>query len=190
MFTQSFAVLDAAPHQQPVPSQVTVNVQRKRRATLFNGATLLMLCLTMLILAVVMVGRTSAIPPVLDLPQPYLPGNPLPRNVSCRVPGGEHIECFAELSVHVIYFTFDEETRMIKRTVVPAWEYTLGQLIAAWGTPTGINRGDYTTYVVWNTRSALLYRSSIQPENRVNFIWYDLEPAQAAPWRGFTTIRR
>jgi hypothetical protein len=87
-----------------------------------------------------------------------------------------------------VYFNVDPETHLINRTVIPAQKYAVGDLIAAWGTPTGTTRNETNIYIYWGARSALLYTRSLQPDSRVDFILYDLAPHQASPWPGFTSV--
>lgn len=188
MLSRSFAVA-AESRQSHLPSRVDSGVQPNRIPKLVSVAALMCFCLTMLVLGVMTAARTGTIPTLLDPPPRYLPGNPLPGDVSCYTPGDEHMpRCFVQHLGDEVYFNFDGNTRTILRTVIPAREYTIGQLILAWGTPTGITQTHYTIYVYWRTRSALLYTSSFQPDSRVEFILYGLEQQPTAPWRGFRRL--
>ena len=185
MFTRSSA-METAIYERRIPSREDADVQPNRSLGLVGLAVWVSLCLTFLILSVVAVARRETAPLILDPPQLYLPGNPFPKDASCDVPGDKQVFCSVKWLKQEIDFVFNEETRMIWRTVIPTREYTLGQLIASWGTPTSITRNDYTTYVYWGTRSVLLYTTSFQPDSRVNFIVYDLEQPETSPWCGFT----
>ncbi len=70
--------------------------------------------------------------------------------------------------------------------VFPVRQYVLGQLVAAWGTPTGVAIGATGTSVYWGGRSALLYTTVLRPDSPIESIVYDLEPGQASAWRGLT----
>ena len=187
MFTRSFSIY-AEQRQSYFPPNEVVGDQPRRRPILIPFAALVFLALAMLVVGVVAVARTETIPRLLDLPESYLPGNTLPRDVSCYKPGDEHTpHWFVPLLGYEVYFDFDAGTRMINRTVIPEQAHTLGQLIASWGIPTGIiRRFEFDTYVCWGSRSAFIWGSSIQPDSRVDFIQYDLEPQQASTWHGFT----
>lgn len=186
MVARSFATVDATLGPQPVASQETVTVQPQRRITLFGIAASILLCLTILVLDVTVVARVEAPSQIADLPKSYLPGNLLPKETICSATRWDSAPlCFAHLWDNYVYFDFDASTRMVIRTIMSGQKYRLGELLAAWGTPSGINWKNYGTYVYWRTRSALLHTGSIQPESRVGFIIYDLKQQQASPWRGF-----
>src|SRR5262245_60958217 len=79
MYIQSRAV-GAELRQSTFPSQH----QSRRIPTLVSVVVLLCFGLTMLTLSAVAAARTRTISQFPDLPQAYLPGNPLPREVSCH----------------------------------------------------------------------------------------------------------
>ena len=185
MLSRSFAVT-AESRQSHLPSRLDSGVQPNRIPKLVSVAALMCFCLTMLILGVMIAGRTGTLRQLLDPPSRFLPGNPLPNEVSCNTHSNEYVpRCYAQHLDDEFYFVFDADTRTIIRTVIPAREYTIGQLILAWGTPIGITQTNYTIDIDWRTRSALLYSSSFQPDSRVEFILYGLEQQPTSPWRGF-----
>jgi hypothetical protein len=71
----------------------------------------------------------------------------------------------------------------------PAQQFSLGELIAAWGDPSGIISSESVIHVYWGTRSALLYTRSLQPNSPVDFILYDPAFQQTSRWLGFTSVR-
>jgi hypothetical protein len=161
------------------------------KRTFRNIAVVVFAGWTMLVLGVVMSARTGATPHAPDLPQRFLPGNPLPGEAACMTLSDEHIpRCVVHQADYDVYFNFNADTRIISRTVIPAQQYTLGELMAAWGNPTGLTWNETNIYIYWGTHSALLYASSFQPNSRVDFILYELERKQAAPWPGFTSVKR
>jgi hypothetical protein len=185
MFTRS-VVVDTELSQGHVPSRENVSVQSQLRLWLVGFAGLLSLCLTLLVLGIMSVARIGTIPQFLDLPDSYLPGNLQPKEVSCYTYISEPFpHCSIQLLDYKVYFTFDAQTRTIMNTVISAHPYTIGQLILYWGTPTGINWNEYTIYIYWGTRSAMLSARSLRPDSRVRFILYDLEQPEASPWQGF-----
>jgi hypothetical protein len=132
----------------------------------------------------------GAAPHVPDLPQRFLPGNPLPGEAVCMTLSDEVIgRCVVHLVDYDVYFGFDAEMRTIRSSLIPAQKYTAGDLVAAWGAPTGITWNETNIYLYWGTRSALLYTGLLQPDSRVDFILYDQQQKTASPWRGFTTGR-
>jgi hypothetical protein len=149
------------------------------------------LCLMVLVLGTVAAARIEAVPQIRELPPAYLPGMPAPKDISCYTPPDEHLpRCVAQLWGQDVYFTFDVDTQIITYALIPAQEYTVGMLIAAWGTPTGITQYEVTIHLYWGFRSALLYANSLQPESPVVLIMYELSPQQASSWRGFVQRKR
>jgi hypothetical protein len=172
----------------PIPLRQDASIQPQRSLGLVSFAVLLSLSLTMLILSVMTIARMSAIPKLPDLPQGYLPGSPRPMNISCYyVPIDAQVpRCYVDFEDHKIYFVVDEATKIIIRSTIRTQAYTLGMLVASWGTPTGITWKDTVIYVYWGTRSALIYTRSLKPTSTVEFILYDLEEQPTtSPWRGF-----
>jgi hypothetical protein len=185
MLTQPFAI-DAEQRQRHISSRENASLQLNRRPLWISIGAATFLCMTLLVLGVVTLARWAISSPMRDLPQAYLPDSPLPKDVSCYTPGDEHLpRCFIHLWGRDVYFTFDADTRIINRTIIPAPTYNVGMLIAAWGTPTGITQAEHTISIRWGTRSALLYTRSPQPDSRIEFILYDLAQQQSSTWRGF-----
>ena len=170
-----------------LPSGEEVHILPKRRPVPVSLTLLAVLCFTALIASVMTAARAEPAPHLPDIPQAYLPGNLLPVSGWCYWPSNEQVpRCSVEFGDDEVYFSFDALTGIITRSIIPARAYMIGDLIAAWGTPTGIHQKYTLTYVFWETRSALLYTTSFRPESRVEFIIYDLEPSQAtSPWHGF-----
>ena len=141
---------------------------------------------TVLIVTVVLAARVQQIPQLPDIPQIYLPGNPIPTDVTCYTPSDEHFpRCSVRIGQTIIFVDFHPDHKTITGTLIPAREYTIGQIVTVWGKPTGITRKETMVYVYWGARSALIYTRDFQPNNVVEFIQYDLEPASVLPWQGF-----
>jgi hypothetical protein len=161
-------------------------IQAKRIPLLVSFAAFAFTALTMLILSVVMIVRTVPFPPILDLPERYLPGNPFPKDALFPSINYGNYPSIVYYQNKKITLAYDVSTDRITATSISTHEYTIGDLITAWGTPTGITQnGDYT-WVYWGTCSAFLLPSSFQPTSRVAVIMYTLEQYQSSPWRGFT----
>ena len=63
---------------------------------------------------------------------------------------------------------------------------TYGDLILAWGTPSGFAQYGRDIDVYWGTQSAHLTTCSFRPESRVEFIIYaPVQPVSVSPWHGF-----
>jgi hypothetical protein len=155
---------------------------------LFKIVTILLLSLIPLTGSILIISRIGIPSPIYAPPQAYLPGNILPRyseeDVCVSLPT-YNSSCLGHLQGHDIYCDYEAGTHKIIRTTVSAEESAIGDLILAWGTPTGFDQYDTSIVVSWGTRSALLVTNSFQPNSRVRFIAYDTEPLKRSPWRGF-----
>ncbi|MHB8625406.1 MAG: hypothetical protein ACYDEO_04310 [Aggregatilineales bacterium] len=154
-------------------------------------------------MAVIVVARTGA-PPTIIEPQPqFLPGQPLPIGLRCGAVGygscyasvytqwceSLKANCFTSASIEqngkTLFFTIDMASQTIALTKIAAHEYAIGDLLLAWGTPTGFSQSGRDIHVHWGTRMASSTTCSFLPESRVDFISYYPKPPQAAPWHGF-----
>ncbi len=151
---------------------------------------------TTAILAVVICGltltaRAYPVDPV-ELPQHLLPGNPLPEDADCE-PGsyyvGEWRHCRVLANGIEVELTYDARLRQIVRTDSQFSEQTLGQLILAWGPPTGISRRyRWPIRIQWGSRYVYVYTDQFGPRNSAYAVHYTMEPRAAFPWTGFINI--
>ncbi len=191
MISRPFEANPEVAHRQITAQQTAVSVQPKPSLGLFQIVVVLSASSTLLIAAVMALTRIGSIPAPPELLPSYLPGNPLPEGTTCYVGSSEVIpRCSIHYLDQEIHFRVNAETQLIDTTIIPSHAYRLGQLILAWGTPDSISRTSHTTYIHWGPRSAHLYTDSAQPNSRVEFITYDLEPKPASPWRGFGLDKR
>lgn len=143
------------------------------------------LAFTLTVIGVTALARISPPPPVLELPQAYLPGSPVLSHMTCREANNGYGLCSAKHAGQDVYASYAVETRLITGTVVQTRAYTLSQLVLAWGTPLGVTSGRNQVTVYWRTRSALIYDRSIRLDTRVDFLIYKQDALSAEPWRGF-----
>ncbi len=137
---------------------------------------------------VVVVARSIAVPPVIELPRPLLPGNPVPADAVCDVPTMAHgSECLVKQNGKT--FHLDQREKRIVQTVTAAHEYTLGDLILAWGAPSSFAQFGCAADVYWGTRYAYLITCSLRPDSPVELIAYYPQPSYARAWHGFTSQR-
>lgn len=123
-----------------------------------------------------------------ELPNEVRPGHDLPAQARCTYPpyGSLFIGCRILISDHVYFITYHLKRRIITRTSIAIDGETIGQLILAWGLPTGIRRAGWMSEVHWGDRSVYVGARTFSPTSRTAFISFDLEPGQTAPWTGFT----
>jgi hypothetical protein len=154
---------------------------------------LVYLATTIFVLGVVTTTRLQSAPQLLDLdlPPAYLPGGQIPENVMLYldIPYETTVRRSVIFRDKEIVLSFDARLKTILRAAIQTQELTIGEAIINWGTPTGIVQTYYLTSVHWGTRSAYMYSDSFQPNSRVDFIQYDLEPQRTSSWRGFRPYR-
>lgn len=158
-------------------------------ALVIGLASFLFLLLIPLMVVLMVAARLRPMPQPLDIPAAYLPAA-----LNCEAPSGDYApRCYTDLMGHYVYFQFQwlEGQQTIVRVVDSSRQFTLGELIAAWGTPTSLIWGDHAQIsVFWGMRSALLHVDTPQPDSPVSFILYDLEQHGTSPWRGFHIHRK
>jgi hypothetical protein len=187
MFTRTFA-LNVAQRQKRIPSKSSLPSQ----PLLIRAAVLTFLCSIIMVLSVVLVARSGKGFQIFDLPSQALPGSPLPPGTRCSsLSDAYYLHC--TVIDREVYFTREGHTLTTIHALIPAREFTLGTLIAAWGTPTGISwlgnklSDASTVYVHWETFYAQLSTRSLHPDSRVGFIVYELAQSPTLLWRGFTS---
>lgn len=154
---------------------------------IFKFATVLYLSLILLTGGVLSVLSKGILSEIYTPPQGVLPGSPLPHFAgedACDKFAPVNMIC-GELDGQKMYWSYESKTQKIVRTILLAAEYTIGDLILAWGTPTGFDRYGTAIFVSWEARSAHLMTDFFHPYSPIRFIQYDLEPPQRSVWRGF-----
>ena len=188
-------------------AQNVAPVRPKSMAGIIRMITVLLCILILSTWSVVVVARTGINPMIIEPPQHFLPGNTPPRDVHCGEAADEtcyplvdahcyepgDANCFISASIqqngNVIRLTLDTASRLIAYTQISAREHTIGDLILAWGTPSGFTRYGRHIDVYWGSRNASLTTCAFRPESRVEFItYYRISPASASPWRGFSRV--
>jgi hypothetical protein len=130
----------------------------------------------------------SKAPPVAQLPPALMPGNPLPNDASCVTgpyPSGNNLYCYMMLDDTLVYFMFSSMQGTIERLSYSPRAGVLGDLILAWGTPSGMNRLTWAVEVHWGNRVVYVSDKPFGPESRIHYVAYNLMPDHAQPWRGF-----
>jgi len=163
-------------------------VRIRRLPLVIKGALALYGCLTLTMFGVLHFAQLGTQSKIYELPQAYLPGNPLPATVAvadCSDTANKKFSTLAEVDGRSVYLTYVFEERKIIRASVRAEDYNIGELITAWGRPTGIEKHGTTVLVSWGLRSVTLYTSFFNPSHPVAFIAYDNNMLNGAAWRGF-----
>jgi hypothetical protein len=167
-------------------SLVVVRVQHL--PLVVKGIAAVYVGLTLTIFGILRLAQTAPLPTVYELPQAYLPGNPLPATVKvadCANFAHQKFSTPAEVDGRTVYLTYIFEDRKIIRASVRSEDYNIGELVTAWGRPTGITRHGATILVSWGRRSVTLYTSFFKPDRPISFIAYDNDQPTSAAWRGF-----
>jgi hypothetical protein len=147
----------------------------------------LALALSVSISGIILIARAA--PPVLvQPPANILPGNPLPDDVKCIWPpyrSNGMLYCNTILDENRVYLTYDPRREMIIRSSVEIDRQTVGDLLLAWGTPTGLKRSPWSAQIQWGGRYVYAYAHPFKPSNPIFFVFYTLEPESNPPWSGF-----
>jgi hypothetical protein len=122
-----------------------------------------------------------------ELPAELRPGSPLPSGVFCSFWFGE-----ADDSLHCSrreYQIVYSRTRKIiwSVAVYPIPIMRAGDLVMAWGTPSGFSRnnGNYFT-IYWPGRYCFIPGSIFSPNSPVSVLGWSRDNVQAEPWKGWT----
>jgi hypothetical protein len=183
------------PRPHHVPKTNDCGIRLTKASVLISLTCLLLLALSTLLFGTLIVARLGPVPRLLDLPQQFLPANPPPKDLRCS--GYDEPQqywydsfCWVVYQGQPIYFEFDRDHRRIIRSIIPAQDYTLGQLIVSWGKPTGINWNKHTAYIYWPSRWAILEKAALRPHSPVHTILFTVDQPPASPWRGFRPTQR
>ena len=184
------AVIGARLRQDPGPSADGTAVLPRLRHALARITGMTTGCLAVLILTVVALARVGTVPSSQPLLQLLLDGR-LPATANCSPRYYNHAYCRVETEGKVVALFVNLETNTIKATVDSGNDYRLGDLILAWGTPTGISPHAYGCSIVvfWGRRAAQLYTCALEAGSSVAYLAYVLDPHPMSSWRGFTTTQ-
>jgi hypothetical protein len=127
-------------------------------------------------------------PDSVDLPERLRPGSPLPSGAHCdwQPTGDDMLYCNVYMEYGLAYLAYDIERKQIIGTAASAGGKTIGDLILAWGIPTGFVKWSLSVQVYWGTRSAYIISNEFGPSSHASYISYTLEAQKTAPWKGFT----
>jgi len=173
--------------QKPRSSAGSQAVVLKQSHILARVTLLTACCLWILILAVIALARVRPIASI-ELPTQLQPRGPLPQTAHCLLSQGRYDDCQFDLNSQAFDLTYDSKSRTIIRILVRGQQYTISDLLLAWGTPTGFTRFGYgcSIVIMWNTRAAHLNTCALQMSSRIDLLEYALAQVPDSPWRGFT----
>jgi hypothetical protein len=138
---------------------------------------------------IVLAGQTPSpnINDTVDIPEKYHPGNTLPHDATCDWhPASEKtLYCYVEVNGAPIYMAYDMARNKILDVAATAHDATVGDLITAWGRPTGVIRWSVSVQVFWGTRSAYVMSGAFTPSSHASFISYSTDVRDVEPWQGF-----
>jgi hypothetical protein len=122
------------------------------------------------------------------LPEQFFPGNTLPSATDCMWPPytpSDTKYCRITLGYTTVFATYDVKRKMITRVSYSGQGETIGDLIMAWGTPTGMKRLPWAMEVHWKDRVVYASIQPFSPKSRAILIAYTLDYEAAPAWRGF-----
>jgi hypothetical protein len=177
----------------PIDSQKIRSVPPKHYCSILNIMLLVFICISALTASVVAAARLGAVPLHVDQPEGYLASviPPLPKDVKkqCSPLDYRYVSCFVYIFGQEVSLRYEPGSRTILRISIKVRDYTAGDLIAVWGTPTGIIQvGDYIN-IFWGKRLAVVFSPTFQVSSRVDYIGYQLEQQPTEPWRGFISSK-
>jgi hypothetical protein len=123
-----------------------------------------------------------------SLPEQYFPGNSLPSTTDCTWPPytpSYTKYCRIILGYTTIFATYDVKQKMITRVSYSGHGETVGDLIMAWGIPTGMKRLPWAMEVHWKNRVVYASLQPFSPKSRAVLIAYTLENEVVPAWKGF-----
>jgi hypothetical protein len=140
----------------------------------------------------VLISRTGIIKAearaIERLPEQFFPGNSLSSTSDCMWPPyspGDTKYCRITLGYTTVFATYDVTRRMITRVSYSGNGETIGELIMAWGTPTGMKRLPWAMEVHWKNRVVYASLQPFNPKSRAVLIAYTLDNEAVPAWRGF-----
>ncbi len=89
-----------------------------------------------------------------------------------------------------MFVTFDVRDRLIARTTLLDPNKKVGELILAWGSPSGHQKLTLGNYVYWQGRYVYVAARDFGPQSNVSFIVFDNRPTNMDPWQGFVNRRK
>lgn len=181
-------VVGAQLGQDTRPSTDNTDVLPRHRHVLARATVVIASCLALLMLTVLVLAKAGTVPSIRPFLQQLLPDGPLPATVNCVPQFFHHADCHVAVDGKDVALSLNIETGKITRIIASGGQYKLGDLMLAWGTPTGITRYGYGCNIVvfWGTRAAQVYTCALDPRSPVAYITYALSEQPLSPWRGFT----
>ena len=125
----------------------------------------------------------------------FLPGHTLPYDLSCESAyysmDNSHLYCRAVQGIQEgnLYITFDVREKIIVRTTLLDPNKTIGELILAWGVPTGVSNLVLGKYVYWPGRYVFVASKVFSPGSPTGFLVYDNRANIEQLWTGFRNRR-
>lgn len=153
------------------------------------GVFSLFLVIVLTLAVAVALARQPSVQPV-SLTMSYLPGQQIAADMPCSYPPyrpGAKMYCSTWVDRHMVFIAYHVSERRITRvSYTTAGNFTIGELLLTWGTPSRVTKGYSFTYIHWEGgRSAFLTKPTTA-HSRIWLIILEDEPASdTRAWRGF-----
>lgn len=172
-----------------IPHKITCGLRLRHLSVMMRIVTLIAVFLTLVIaLCLEMAANTKPSSKVIEPPPELLPGKQqFPQAANCEALHDGRFSCDVDVNGTDIALTYNAITYRILYTFTSRPDQTLGDLMLAWGTPSGFARSGDATLVFWNTRAAYLTPRSFRPESLVKYVRYGDAEVPPLPWRGFVS---
>jgi hypothetical protein len=139
---------------------------------------------------VIRASRTAVQPIKVEPASRFMPGQPRPKDSFCdwHHAWGDFQYCNEHPSTDTgLTFAFDRRRKTITYSSTYGFGLSIGELMLGWGQPSGYRSTGWAVQVYWGSRSAYLVSQKFEPQARVIFIAYELEPKESVSWKGFVT---
>jgi hypothetical protein len=147
-------------------------------------------CLTILATLAGMVGLISAAPIEVENPTLFAIGQAVPSDATCIAVGASLQPGAVPTSICTVKredrtIILNAISQHISSIIIETPQYRIGELITAWGIPSGFSRSGANIIVNWQDRSAYLTTCNFAPTSAVSHIEFHQMPPKGGAWRGF-----
>lgn len=125
---------------------------------------------------------------VPEVPEYLLPGQPVPAQCDytwrAYYPSNTFY-CRNVVDGTFMYAEYSQSRKIITRVSYSVDGETVGDLILAWGIPTGMQRYNWGVEIYWGKRSVWASTEPFTPMSRIFLVAYTLRTPDASAWHGF-----
>ncbi len=142
-------------------------------------------------LSIILAGRLHPVQS-LGLKTVILPGDNMPPGAQCHTYSYYSYEIYCHLASDGgdIYFYPDKKSNKVAgASYLISGHINVGQLLNAWGEPSGERRSEYASEISWPGKYAYVIDRFISPNSPVGYIFFGDSQAEDHKWTGFHNKR-